>query len=88
MFINFSTDNYAIEIEIARNKFTKHVTDYHNNIFKAMGSIPREIHRCEVNPPQRSKYTFETIYSFFPHIFSLSQHHIYFFGRCKFSRVR
>ncbi|KAK0078655.1 hypothetical protein PV325_002225 [Microctonus aethiopoides] len=46
--------DYKIEIEIAKRKFTQHVTDYHKNILKSMGSVPREIHRCEINPPQRN----------------------------------
>ncbi|KAK0089796.1 hypothetical protein PV325_005422 [Microctonus aethiopoides] len=41
------------EIEIAEKKFTKRVTDYYKKMYKAMISIPREIHRCEVNPLKR-----------------------------------
>ncbi|KAK0071560.1 hypothetical protein PV326_001109, partial [Microctonus aethiopoides] len=46
---------YITEIEIAEKKFTKRVTDYYNDIYKGMFSMPREIHRCELQVPKRGE---------------------------------
>ncbi|KAK0072163.1 hypothetical protein PV325_011775, partial [Microctonus aethiopoides] len=46
---------YMTEIEIAEKKFTKRVTDYYNDIYKGMFSMPREIHRCELQVPKRGE---------------------------------
>ncbi|KAK0172157.1 hypothetical protein PV328_005507 [Microctonus aethiopoides] len=49
------SNNYITEIEIAEKKFTKRVTDYYNHIYKGMFSMPREIHRCEIQFPKRGE---------------------------------
>ncbi|KAK0094773.1 hypothetical protein PV326_010049 [Microctonus aethiopoides] len=49
------SNDYITEIEIAEKKFTKRVTDYYNHIYKGMFSMPREIHRCEIQFPKRGE---------------------------------